>query len=238
MIRALQRLTNGLRKVAAGLRPFNESVWPGVRNDLFVAHESIYAWVAALARGARVLDAGCGTGYGSALLAEGGARRVVGVDIDRRTIRYARRRHPSIEFRVGDIERLDLPPDSFDLVVASNAAEHLHDPARFVRGMREVLSADGTLIVAVPPIYTSHDRDVHGAIHYHRSNLTIDEWVAAFERGGFAVQCVAHRARPGVAPDFASPFPSELTRGDFEFAETDRDGLYAEPCITAIFRLR
>jgi len=57
-----KRFLNGMRKVASGLRPFNESVWPGVRNDLFVAHESLYQLAAPYAAGARVLDAGCGTG--------------------------------------------------------------------------------------------------------------------------------------------------------------------------------
>ncbi len=33
MRQTLHRALNGIRKVAAGLRPFSESVWPGVRND-------------------------------------------------------------------------------------------------------------------------------------------------------------------------------------------------------------
>ncbi len=54
--RRTQRILNGLRKVTAGLRPFGESVWPGVRNDLFVAHESIYRFASPYARGANVLE--------------------------------------------------------------------------------------------------------------------------------------------------------------------------------------
>src|SRR6266566_3430102 len=77
----LHRALNGIRKVAAGLRPFSESVWPGVRNDLFVAHESIYRFFANDVRNRDVLDAGCGTGYGSHILARSGAKSVVGVDL-------------------------------------------------------------------------------------------------------------------------------------------------------------
>ena len=93
----LARAINPIRKVAAGLRPFSESVWPGVRNDLFVAHESIYRYFGERVRGLEVLDAGCGTGYGSRILAESGARHVVGIDLDRHDIRYARRHYGSGE---------------------------------------------------------------------------------------------------------------------------------------------
>ena len=59
---------------------------PGVRNDLFVAHQSIYTFAIPYATGAVVLDAGCGTGYGSRLLADAGAGRVLGLDVDRLSV--------------------------------------------------------------------------------------------------------------------------------------------------------
>jgi hypothetical protein len=55
---SLLRVMNGVRKVAAGLRPFNESVWPGVRNDLFVAHQSIYHFASQYVVDRSLLDAG------------------------------------------------------------------------------------------------------------------------------------------------------------------------------------
>jgi 2-polyprenyl-3-methyl-5-hydroxy-6-metoxy-1,4-benzoquinol methylase len=110
------RIVNGIRKAAAGLRPFNESVWPGVRNDLFVAHESIYHFAASFARGKRVLDAGCGTGYGSSVLGDV-AVSVIGVDIDARSVGYARRhfKRPGVSFEVMDLENIHFE-GSFDLV--------------------------------------------------------------------------------------------------------------------------
>src|SRR3954468_15894608 len=84
-----RRAANGVRRIAAGLPPSEEAVWPGVRNDLFVAHESVYQFASSLAVGLRVLDAACGTGYGSALLASSGAKSVIGIDAHPRRIRYA-----------------------------------------------------------------------------------------------------------------------------------------------------
>src|SRR5689334_18904699 len=106
MIDFFFRVSNGIRKVAAGLRPFSESVWPGVRDDLFVAHESIYVFAQRFVAGQNVLDAGCGTGYGSFLLARSGASSVLGVDRDRSSVRFAKRRYQAdnLAFRVTDLE--------------------------------------------------------------------------------------------------------------------------------------
>jgi len=57
-----------------------ERVIPGqVDPDLLNEHLARYAFAARLARGKRVLDAGCGAGYGSAELVKS-ALSVVGVD--------------------------------------------------------------------------------------------------------------------------------------------------------------
>jgi SAM-dependent methyltransferase len=228
-------MLNGVRKVAAGLRPFNESVWPGVRNDLFVAHESIYAFAASYATSKRVLDAGCGTGYGSALLAKT-AEAVVGIDIDRKSVAYATRHFAAenLHFNVGNLERLTYARE-FDLVVASNSLEHLHDPEAFFAGAKRSLRPNGVVIVAVPPIYSAHDIAAHGDIQYHRSNLSIREWHSLISCR-FDVSCFVHVLDgDGVNPVFASPSPSRLTSSDFAFLPVSLPELSSRLSITAVF---
>jgi ubiquinone/menaquinone biosynthesis C-methylase UbiE len=236
----LQRASNGIRKVASGLRPFGESVWPGVRNDLFVAHESIYQFFSNFAKGKRLLDGGCGTGYGAFHLAKSGALSVTAIDADRLSIRYARKHSvaDNLTFDVGDLEELPYQQASFDLVVTSNALEHLRNPSRFLQGLCRVLTSDGKAIIAVPPILNDQDVSVHARIHYHRSNLTIDQWLHVFRAANFDPQCYAHRVRKGILPQFESPHPSMLSVDDFEFTVTTRDGLYSVPAITAVFVLQ
>ncbi len=238
--RRLRRVWNGLRKVAAGLTPFGESVWPGVRNDLFVAHASIYAYASGFAREARVLDAGCGAGYGSERLLAAGARSVHGVDLDPRNVRYARRRYgrPGLRFDVEDCERLALAPASLDLVVASNVIEHLERPGAFLSAIRAALAPGGRFLLAVPPITTAEALADNEGIHYHRSNLTVDGWIAAVDGAGWRRELVAHRFRGGKAlPDFASPFPSALLEENFLFEPSSRDDVYARVPYTAVFVL-
>lgn len=74
--------------------------------------------------GARILDAGCGTGRVAAALAARG-HNVVGVDADPALIDAARADHPGPRFLVADLAELDLAaqgePEPFDAaVVAGN----------------------------------------------------------------------------------------------------------------------
>jgi SAM-dependent methyltransferase len=238
VIELLHRFTNGVRKIAHGLRPFSESVWPGVRSDLFVAHESIYAYAARYVRGLRVLDAGCGTGYGSHLLARHGARSVIGIDLDARNVAFARKRYtlPNLAFEVQDLERLAFDDASFGFVIASNALEHLHDPDAFLEPLGRLLAPDGQALIAVPPIYGDADARVHAGIHYHRSNLRVGEWLSLLERAGFEVTGVLHET--SAHPNFQSHRPSRLTTDDFTFTEVGAAELARRPSITAMFLLR
>lgn len=230
-----------MRKVAAGLRPFNESVWPGVRNDLFVAHESLYQLAAPYAEGARVLDAGCGTGYGAAVFASAGARSVLAIDCDPLSIWFARRHfsHPAISFRKADCERLALPAQSLDLVFSSNVLEHLEHPSAFLAAAFNGLVPGGVAVLAVPPITTEGALEQNRGIHYHRSNLTLSEWAALLSRFPWSVTLYHHRfVGSGPAPDFKSPFPSRLAPADFSLSEGTVAEAYRTCPITAVFVAR
>ena len=74
--------------------------------------------------GARILDAGCGTGRVAAVLADRG-HTVVGIDADPTLVEAARADHPGPRFLVADLAELDLSaqgePEPFDAaVVAGN----------------------------------------------------------------------------------------------------------------------
>ena len=85
-----------------------------------------------------VLDAGCGEGVLSLLMAAKGAQ-VTGVDLSSENIEAARGRagelNSNVDFVVGDAEALPFADNSFDLVVSSHVIEHLPDP---LQGLREI----------------------------------------------------------------------------------------------------
>lgn len=104
---------------------------------------------AMLPRGARVLDAGCGSGRVGGFLAQAG-HDVVGVDVDPVLIEAAREDHPDSRWIVQDLAELDLPAagvsGSFDAIVcAGNVMTFLAPSTRreVLRRLRLQLSADG-----------------------------------------------------------------------------------------------
>ncbi len=112
-------------------------------------HLARYRFAAQLARDRRVLDAACGEGYGTAILAAAGARGAVGVDIDQPTVDHAREKY-GLEFERADVAELPFEDDSFDLVVSFETLEHVPDAARAIAEFRRVL-ADGGLLIASTP---------------------------------------------------------------------------------------
>ena len=60
-------------------------------------------------RGKRVLDAGCGSGYGTYFLASNGAAAVLGIDVSRDAIDEATRtyRRENLYFQIRDVESVD-----------------------------------------------------------------------------------------------------------------------------------
>src|SRR5262245_45555884 len=116
-------------------------------------------------RGKRVLDAGCGDGYGTDLLAETAAY-AVGVDRSLDTVAVARRRYqrPNLAYRVCDLPRLMELGERFDVVCNFQVIEHLTDPEPFLRGAQPVLEPGGCLSVTTPNRLTSH---IENPYHVH-----------------------------------------------------------------------
>ena len=108
---------------------------------------------AMLARGSRVLDAGCGPGRVGAVLAERG-HTVVGVDADPELIAAARADHPGSRWLVADLSELDLAaegePELFDAaVLAGNVMPYVApgtEPAVLARVAAHV-RADGIVVI-------------------------------------------------------------------------------------------
>jgi 2-polyprenyl-3-methyl-5-hydroxy-6-metoxy-1,4-benzoquinol methylase len=99
-----------------------------------------------------VLDAACGSGYGSAMLKRVSGRPVVGVDYRIEALRYARQRYgrPGVLFVQADLDRFDWPYGAFEVVVSLETIEHLRNPRDFIRRVYERLPSGGVFAVSTP----------------------------------------------------------------------------------------
>ncbi len=114
-------------------------------------HVGRYWWAAQAVAGKEVLDAGCGVGYGMAILASAGAASVTGVDIDKDAVDEAvDRLGDAFAVRQGDLRDLSLPDDAFDVVVCWETIEHMEDGERAIGEFRRVLRPGGLLLISSP----------------------------------------------------------------------------------------
>jgi len=159
-----------------------ERVIPGeVDVDLLNEHFARYAFAARLARGKRVLDAGCGAGYGSAELA-GTAEQVTGIDRAPEALEFARANYnlENVRFDEGSCESLPYADASFDLVVAFEVIEHLENWRGLLLEARRVLAPGGQLVVSTPNrLYYTESRGADGANPFHVHEFDFEEFRSA-----------------------------------------------------------
>ncbi len=143
------------------------------RADL-ARHLAAYHVARRYSAGKRVLDAGCGAGYGAALLADVAAE-VVAVDRDHATLAHARvrRARGNLRFVCLDLVRLGALRARFDVVCNFQVVEHLVEPRALLRQLRERLVDDGLLLLTTPNRETSF-----GENPYHVHEYTADELAA------------------------------------------------------------
>jgi SAM-dependent methyltransferase len=141
--------------------PFTgERFTPECVREIAYEHWHRYAFAQPFARGRRVLDAACGEGYGSAMLAPVAAS-VLGLDIGAEAVEHARCRYGAragLSFEQGDCTRLDhLPDASFDLIVSFETLEHVQAQERMLDGFARLLAPGGLLLVSTPDKHTYSD---------------------------------------------------------------------------------
>jgi SAM-dependent methyltransferase len=163
--------------------PFTgERFTPEVKGAIWHEHWHRYSVMLSAARGLRVLDAACGEGYGSWLLA-GTAADVVGIDVDAAAIGHAVARYaarPNLRYLQASCAALPLATGSVDLIVSFETIEHIEGQEAMLAEFRRVLTPMGALVISSPnkAIYSE---ETGFANEFHVRELTRDEFATMLD---------------------------------------------------------
>ncbi|MDO4343732.1 MAG: class I SAM-dependent methyltransferase [Eubacteriales bacterium] len=126
-----------------------------------------------------VLDAACGSGYGTNLIAQS-AKEVYGLDISKEALDYANENYKkdNLHYLHGSIESLPFEDNFFDVVISFETIEHVDEKIQmaFLKEIVRVLKNDGILIMSTPnkKVYTD---DAHQeATEWHVKEFYEDEF--------------------------------------------------------------
>ncbi len=150
-------------------------------------HLVAYQFAQELVRGKKVLDAGCGDGYGTELLARTAAT-ALGVDRSEETIDVAKRRYqrPNLTYKACNLDHLSSLGEKFDAVCHFQVIEHLPDPRPFLLQVRQVLTPGGMLVLTTPNrifSYVENPYHVHEYLADELRNLLEEIFVHVEMRG-------------------------------------------------------
>jgi ubiquinone/menaquinone biosynthesis C-methylase UbiE len=194
-----------------------ERVIPGlVEADLWNEHLARYLFASTLARGKRVLDAGCGTGYGTHILAQQSGE-TTGFDISPDAIGYAREHYnPGATFMLADVMAIPAGERSFDLITAFEVIEHLTDWPKLITEAARVITDGGLFMVSTPnKSYYAETRREKGPNQFHVHEFEYEEFREAFTRAFPHIRILAQNQTQAIT--FSGDdtcVPTEATFGE------------------------
>ena len=101
----------------------------------------------------KILDVGCGVGNITLQIAHNNYN-VLGIDIDNKSIEFAKKRNKfkNCKFMVANAHDLKIK-EKFDVIVCAEVLEHLKYPEKLVESLNQIMKEDGLLIVTIPNGY-------------------------------------------------------------------------------------
>lgn len=135
-------------------------------------HLAAYRYARGLAAGKKVLDAGCGEGWGTQTLADVAAE-VVGIDYSADAIEYCRRtwNKANLRFERVDLTRREGFDERFELIVNFQVLEHIPNEIAFLEGLKTLLAPGGTLLLTTPNRLKSFSENPYHLREYTASEL-------------------------------------------------------------------
>jgi len=144
---------------------------------MIARHYCAYKFAEDYIRGKKVLDIGCGEGYGTYYLSEF-AKDILGLDYDKAVINYAKDKYQkeNLRFEVFDVKKLESFKNSFDVICAFQFIEHLQNHDEFLMNLNNLLNNDGIFICSTPNKLDASPNSATPLNKFHMKEFYFDEF--------------------------------------------------------------
>ena len=143
---------------------------------MFFEHFARYKFARKYIKNKKILDAACGTGYGSYYLAKQ-AGEVHGIDISEEAINFCKQNYHNrkLYFHVMDVTNTSFSENTFDTIVSFETIEHLEHATNFLDEMKRILKTRGIFIVSTP-VKGVYNKTFLGDNPFHLHEMSIQEF--------------------------------------------------------------
>lgn len=160
-------------------------------------HKFAYEYIQSFVENKSVIDVGCGSGYGSFILAQK-ARWVLGIDHAADAIDFCCKHFQAANLQFQQADALVFqPPATFQAAVCLQVIEHFYDPAAFLDRLVQMVESGGTIFISTPNVRkkyrgTKKNPHHHSEMNYQQFSQLLRQKFQRFELVGIAY---AHRNR-------------------------------------------
>ncbi|WP_370899795.1 class I SAM-dependent methyltransferase [Chryseobacterium gossypii] len=119
------------------------------KSELYIhlMHIATYEYAKNFASGKKVLDFGCGSGYGAKILSEK-ADSVTGTDLSQEAVDFAKDKYNSDNLNF--ITDQELADKKFDMITSFQVIEHVENDAEYITRLKGLLNPGGLLLISTP----------------------------------------------------------------------------------------
>ena len=183
-------------------------------NRIWLDHVARYEFAVNYVKNKNTLDIACGTGFGSKILKNNGAKEVIGIDLSEDAVNFAKEKYISdgIQFYVGDIINIELPDKYFDAIVSFETIEHVSNQIEALCELKRVLKPNGLLIISSPNRrLTSPGKSLRDPPNnaFHKLEYTFKEFIHLLS--SYFTVCEIYGQRP-ISKIFLLPVVERILR--------------------------